>query len=109
MCIRDRIKQYRRSHLGPVKVSRCLREQWLILERHRCRLSQRLGRTPSVSELAREAGFAPEEIALILEAAQPVVPLSEDTLPLSPGLTEEAELVDRISLYEGISLSLIHI
>ncbi|NMA92825.1 MAG: sigma-70 family RNA polymerase sigma factor [Firmicutes bacterium] len=101
--IQGEIKQYRRSHLGPVKVSRRLREQWLTLERQRQKLSQRLGRSPTVSELAQEVEFSPEEIGLILEAAQPALPLAEDMLSLSPGLTEESALVDQISLYEGIS------
>lgn len=101
--IQGEIKQYRRSHLGPIKVSRRLREQWLTVERHRLILSQQLGRSPSLSELAEETGFSPEEMALILEAAQPVVPLSEDILPLSAELSEETALVDRISLHEGIS------
>ncbi len=101
--IQGEIKQHRRSHLGPVKVSRRLREQWLRMERERTALSHRLGRSPTLSELAHETGCTPEEIALIMEAAQPVVPLSEETLPLSAGLNEESELVDRISLYEGLS------
>ncbi len=101
--IRGEMKQYRRSHLGVIKISRSLREQWLQVEKHRSNLYNLLGRSPTMSELAREAGVSPEELALILEAAQPVVPLSEDTLPLLPGLTEEAELVDRIALGEGIS------
>lgn len=101
--IQGEMKQYRRSRFSPVKISRCLWEQWLILEKHRCQLTHQLGRTPSLSELGQQAGFSPEEIALILEAGQPMVPLSEDALPLPEGLTEETELVDRICLYEGIS------
>ncbi|HHX86845.1 MAG TPA: sigma-70 family RNA polymerase sigma factor, partial [Firmicutes bacterium] len=101
--IQGEMKQYRRTRFSPVKISRCLWEQWLLLEKHRCRLTNQLGRAPSLSELGQQAGFSPEEITLILEAAQPVIPLSEDALPLPEGSTEETELVDRISLYEGIS------
>ena len=108
--IAGEIKRFLRDD-GPVKVSRSLRE----LAAKALALSERLGnetgRSPALSEIAEALAVSPEDVAAALDAARPVVSLSEplyddntaatreDTLP-APG-NEEA-LTDRILLSELI-------
>ena len=108
--IAGEIKRFLRDD-GPMKVSRALRE----LAAKALALSEKqmneTGRAPAVSEIARALAVSPEEVASALDAARPIVSLSEpvyednagttreDTLP-APGC-EEA-LTDRILLAELI-------
>lgn len=64
---------------GAVKVSRTLREQSAKIQQTRRVLEQRLGREPTVSELAAETGFEPEEIAMAETAVSPVESLQQET------------------------------
>lgn len=75
---------------GAVKVSRGLKERGLAIRQARERLSHDLDREPTLSELARETGLEPEEIAAAEEAARPVVSLQMETG--EEGLTLEAML-----------------
>ena len=53
---------------GSIKVSRSIKEQAFAIRAARSRLTKALSREPTVSEIAEETGFSPEEIA-IAEAA----------------------------------------
>ncbi|MDD6678578.1 MAG: sigma-70 family RNA polymerase sigma factor [Firmicutes bacterium] len=53
---------------GSIKVSRSIKEQAFAIRAARSRLTNALSREPTVSEIAEETGFSPEEIA-IAEAA----------------------------------------
>lgn len=75
---------------GAVKVSRGLKERGLAIRQAREQLSHDLDREPTLSELARETGLEPEEIAAAEEAARPVVSLQMETG--EEGLTLEAML-----------------
>ncbi|AQS58545.1 RNA polymerase sporulation sigma factor SigF [Desulforamulus ferrireducens] len=55
---------------SPVKVSRSLKETAYKIQQTRDRLTARLGRDPSINEIAEELGFAREEVVNALEAAQ---------------------------------------
>ncbi len=56
---------------GTVKVSRGIKEQAAKIRNARNVLEQRIGREPTITELARETGFTPEEIAFAETAAGP--------------------------------------
>ena len=64
---------------GAVKVSRGLKEQAGRIHAARRLLEQRLGREPALSELARETGLQPEEIAVAEAAAVPAESLQRET------------------------------
>lgn len=64
---------------GPVKVSRSIREQAAQIYAARSRLEQRLGREPALTELARETGLSPEEIAYAETAAGPTESLQRES------------------------------
>ena len=63
---------------GPVKVSRSIKEQAAQIHAARCALEQRIGREPTVSELADETGFTPEEIAYAETATGPAESLQRE-------------------------------
>lgn len=48
---------------GAVKVSRSIKEQAAKIKAARAELEQRIGREPSMSELSKETGVSPEDIA----------------------------------------------
>ncbi len=90
---------------GPVKISRGLKEQGMAVRTARSVLCARLGREPSVSELAEETGLTPEEVAGAELATEPVISLQSETgdsgLTLEGLLTtgnEEEHMVERIAL-----------
>ncbi len=64
---------------GAVKVSRGLKEQAARIFAARLALEQRLGREPHVTELCRETGLDPEEIAMAEAAAGPTESLQRES------------------------------
>lgn len=74
---------------GTVKVSRGLKERAGSIRAARDKLSLDLGREPTLSELARETGLEPEEIAAAEDANRPVASLQMET---GDGLTLESVL-----------------
>lgn len=74
---------------GAVKVSRGLKERAGSIRTARDRLSARLGREPTLSELSEETGLEPEEIAAAEEANLPVASLQMET---GDGFTLESVL-----------------
>ena len=74
---------------GAVKVSRGLKERAGSIRPARDRLSARLGREPTLSELSEETGLEPEEIAAAEEANLPVASLQMET---GDGFTLESVL-----------------
>lgn len=94
---------------GTVKVSRGIKEQAAQIKNARLRLEQRLGREPSVSELARETGFTPEEIAFAEMATGPAESLQREagedgfTLELVLGdFSAEEKMVEHVALRSAI-------
>jgi len=95
---------------GTVKVSRSLKERAGTIRAGRERLSLRLGREPTVSELAEVTGLEPEEIAAAEEANLPVASLQMEN---GDGLTLESMLgtdgmeegiVEKLALRSAIDL-----
>ncbi len=94
---------------GTVKVSRDLRERGSLLRQARDKLQSRLGREPTLSELAAETGLEAEEIAAADTANAPVNSLQAD---LGDGLTleqtvgdggMEEDVLEKLALREAIA------
>ena len=95
---------------GTVKVSRSLKERSAMIRLTRQKLTNRLGREPTLSELSGETGLLPEEIAMAetaTGAAESIQKRSgEDGFALEDVLTEgemEEKIVEKIALREAIS------
>ncbi len=95
---------------GTVKVSRSLKERSAMVRITRQKLTNRLGREPTLSELSAETGLLPEEIATAetaTGAAESIQKRSgEDGFALEDVLTEgemEDKIVERIALREAIA------
>ena len=75
---------------GAVKVSRGMKERAMALRQRRLELTQRLGREPTVGELAQATGLEPEEIAAADTAVLSVASLQgesgEDSFSLETAL-----------------------
>ena len=102
--IAGEIRRYLRDD-GVVKVSRGVKERAAAIRQAGVRLSQRLGREPTLSELSAETGLEPEDIAAAEEASLPVASLQmkagEDGFTLESMLgTEGMEegVVERLAL-----------
>lgn len=90
---------------GTVKVSRGIKEQAVKIRNARNILEQRIGREPTITELARETGFTPEEIAFAETAAGPAESLQgqsgDDGFALEMVLGDygaEEKLVEHVAL-----------
>lgn len=88
------IKNHLRDRTAAVRVSRRHAELMRSLRAPRSRLAARLGRSPSVPELARETGVAEDDVAQAIETEQArrVVSLSDTDNGL--GEAEETRMVD---------------
>ena len=94
---------------GTVKVSRSVKELGLKVTAERERILTRTGNEPSVAQLAEALGVTPEQVAVSIQAAMPVVSLtpadSEDgnrewDIPVD---SPEEALAERIGLDEVMS------
>ena len=101
--IKGEMRAYNRQYRSAVKVSRSLWEQSRMLNTIREQLMQALHREPTVSELARALGTTPEEVALAMKAALPISTLDEDLPTTREGISEEEELLERLSLHDGMT------
>ncbi len=94
---------------GAVKVSRSIKEQAITIRTMRNSLTTALGREPTISEIATQTGFTPEEIALAENATACTESINrqtgEDGFSLENILTDtesEEMLVEKISLRQAI-------
>lgn len=105
--IAGEIRRFLRDN-GSVKVARSLREQAASVFAAREKLRIAFGREPVVSELAKETGFTPEEIAQAELAAAAPESLQQETtdgLTLESMLSDEPNeenLVEKIALRQAI-------
>lgn len=90
--IMGEIKRYLRDD-GMIKVSRSVRELSLKVYHTRERMENRLGREPTLSEIAGELGVMPEEVATAVDAAAEIESLSK---VIYQGDGHEIELIDRL-------------
>lgn len=94
---------------GAIKVSRTIKEQSVTIKTARSRLTQILGREPTIQEISQQTGFSVEEIALAETATAATESIQretgEDGFTLENVLTDtesEENLVERISLRQAI-------
>lgn len=94
---------------GAVKVSRSIKEQACNIRSTRARLTNALGRDPTVQELSRQMGLSPEEIALAEAATAATESIQreagEEGFSLEDILTDtesEERMVERIALRQAI-------
>ena len=95
---------------GAIKVSRSLKEQSASIKATRNRLTQALGREPTVLEISRQTGFTPEEIAMAETATAATESIQRETgdegFTLENVLTDtesEEKMLERIALRQAIS------
>jgi RNA polymerase sigma-B factor len=113
------IKRYFRDKSWAVRIPRRLQELNLRARQAGERLQAKLGRAPSVQELAAELGVSEEEILEAYEAgpAQITVPLDagggspsgEDGLSLSERLGGEDENLQRVELQGLLDSAMVHL
>ena len=94
---------------GMVKVSRSIKEQAAHIRMARINLEQRIGREPSLSELSRETGMSPEDIAFTETATGPAESLQREagddgfTLELVLGdYGAEERMVEQVALRAAV-------
>lgn len=94
---------------GAVKVSRTLKEQAITIRTARNHLTTALGREPTVTEISRQTGLAPEEIALAENATAATESIQQESgdagFSLENVLTDtesEERMVERIALMQAI-------
>jgi RNA polymerase sporulation-specific sigma factor len=94
---------------GAVKVSRSIKERSAVIKTVRNQLISALGREPTVTEISRQTGFTPEEIALAETATASMESIhaeaGEDGFTLENVLTDtesEEQILEKISLRQGI-------
>ena len=94
---------------GAVKVSRSMKERAQAIRMARKALEQRLGREPVLTELSRETGFAPEEIAEAETATAAAASLQQENGEDGPTLEEllsdpeqEERMIESLALREAL-------
>ncbi len=85
------IKRHFRDRAWSVRVSRGLQELSARVTREVDRLSTKLGRSPTIEDLAKATGATPEQVLEALQGAQ-----AYSTVPLDEPLGEDGEPVARI-------------
>jgi len=91
--ISGEIKRFLRDD-GMIKVSRAIKENGYKIKQASERLQQRNGRDPTLSELAEETGFLPEDIVMAMEAGAEVESINK-TVYQADG--NETYLVDKLA------------
>ena len=96
---------------GAVKVSRTIKEQAAAIKSARCALIGALGREPTVTELSRQTGFSPEEIAVAESATAATESIQRQTgdegFSLEDVLADpdsEERMLERIDLGRALDL-----
>ena len=94
---------------GAVKVSRGVKEQAAAIKSVRNTLTNLLGRDPTVTEISRQTGFSPEEIALAETATAATESIQramgDEGFSLEDVLTDtesEEKMVEKIALSQAI-------
>lgn len=105
------LKRHMRDTTWAVHVPRALKERTIAVERAERALSARLGRAPTVAQLAAEAGVSPEQAleALNARAAHDAVPLEppgDAPAPALPATTQgdfSEAVEDRLALSDALA------
>lgn len=104
--ISGEIKMYLRGQ-GAIKYSRALKCQSIRLKRIQEELLQRLGRQPTVNELAEMSGLPREELPAVLDVSCVPLPLESVTPEQLAGSGTQTgaadEVLDRLSLQQALA------
>jgi len=91
------IKNYFRGHGWAVKVPRKLQRQRVVVERTVESLTQELGRSPTIPQIAQATGFSEEEVYDTFEVVKLGKPLSLDAEYDGDGTAESSSLMDYLA------------
>ncbi len=100
--IAGEIKMYLRGQ-GSVKYSRAMKQTAGRVKKVRAALEQRLGRQPTLSELAKVCALPQEDLLAALEAAQTPLSLDSEETELAVTPAEAEAVVDRVALSQALS------
>lgn len=88
--IRGELKRHVRDHTWRLRTVRSLQEHYLLVARTADDLTQELGRSPRISEVAARAGLSEEEVLEAMDLAHSVMPMSLD----HPGSGSDGAAID---------------
>ena len=95
--IAGEIRRFLRDN-GAIKVSRSIKDHRVAVNRSRERLIEKLGREPTIHEIAGDVGLSMEDILLAVNSGQEVASLQQ---MIYEGDGSSIRLMDRLSAHSG--------
>ena len=95
--IAGEIRRFLRDN-GAIKVSRSIKDHRVAVNRSRERLIEKLGREPTIHEIAEDVGLSMEDILLAVNSGQEVASLQQ---MIYEGDGGSIRLMDRLSAHSG--------
>ena len=95
--IAGEIRRFLRDN-GAIKVSRSIKDHRVAVNRSRERLIEKLGREPTIHEIAEDVGLSMEDILLAVNSGQEVASLQQ---MIYEGDGSSIRLMDRLSAHSG--------
>lgn len=95
--IAGEIRRFLRDN-GAIKVSRSIKDHRVAVNRSRERLIEKLGREPTIHEIAEDVGLSMEDILLAVNLGQEVASLQQ---MIYEGDGSSIRLMDRLSAHSG--------
>lgn len=95
--IAGKIRRFLRDN-GAIKVSRSIKDHRVAVNRSRERLIEKLGREPTIHEIAEDVGLSMEDILLAVNSGQEVASLQQ---MIYEGDGSSIRLMDRLSAHSG--------
>lgn len=95
--IAGEIRRFLRDN-GAIKVSRSIKDHRVTVNRSRERLIEKLGREPTIHEIAEDVGLSMEDILLAVNSGQEVASLQQ---MIYEGDGSSIRLMDRLSAHSG--------
>ena len=95
------MKRYIRDN-GPVKVSRTLKENYMLLKRIISDYEGKTGESPTISKLAALSGLSEEDVAESLDSAKAPLSIDDDSAA-DIGAPDSALDVEKLALTEAIN------
>ena len=95
--IAGEIRRFLRDN-GAIKVSRSIKDHRVAVSRSRERLIEKLGREPTIHEIAEDVGLSMEDILLAVNSGQEVASLQQ---MIYEGDGSSIRLMDRLSAHSG--------
>ena len=95
--IAGEIRRFLRDN-GAIKVSRSIKDHRVAVNRSRERLIEKLGREPTIHEIAEDVGLSMEDIVLAVNSGQEVASLQQ---MIYEGDGSSIRLMDRLSAHSG--------